>query len=911
MNQDNSFYTNGSPLLSTEPTDDLSFLLQYPVTTALETTQHSMQNEIINNQIYNISPYQQEWQEHSSLNATPTGFETVTKPKKTRRRRPVNCSFCRRRKLKCDRQHPCSNCVKRHIESTCTYASENSGNGSSETPPESTVNFEPSSVNDDNIQKSSENLTSNYEIPTNTLLNTDIPPHSTTASPLQQNEENIPKTSDIQKRIDRMQMMIMGMLEDKSISDSSYSSPSTNNTSPESIANQVYSEKLGELSHSDQIAESLGLLALEDNGEIVYHGDTHWVVLFKQLKNVEDLLVAMKITKKREIFKLDTPDSEELLEDEARAYAFPMLTRSNFNITKQDAINSIPPKHECDILLERFFNVSEPCFSLFNQSVFQKEYQNFWKDPSEIEDVWLAMLLLMLSISMQSYMPGKFPSFVKYSPRQTWLLWVDCAEALCFIGDFLNSAGLNSVRFGFLWIMARNNMSRKDEWVKQVAFFTTVLIRLCHLMGLHRDPDYFGLETSIMEERRNIWNAVQYMDIFISLASGVPAQVSPATYDVIDPLNLSVNDYETKTNNVQYPDNINPNVAFTALRSKLMMFTTKVLNDSTGIGESHLTYDQVWARHEELMEIQRNAPSFLSTDILTVDLSSKSLEEVLHIFWFQIDFQRVIALLHRVYGTIGLKDSFYENSTTQVRESCSRVLKLSHWFSKSEYSSQLMNQFGWFAWQFFHTSFLNAVLFNSVIYLCHYESYSPDIRQRIHIELKQALDTFDRTRHFSGNCPRVESMLKLLVSRVTDVAKSMDEDKDLPRKTPKNSAISPSDAPNFGYNHPREIKELRTRKIYDIPTPGYSHNYMLQSKAKFAPPRPIMNPLCHAPKSVKPLNPYTPESSKSPITEPWNQEIFQEQNHYSNNSFPQDSDVLSYNENTNNNPIENSWVQYS
>ncbi|CAD0109657.1 unnamed protein product [Aureobasidium uvarum] len=40
-----------------------------------------------------------------------------------RNRRPLSCSTCRDRKLKCDRQRPCSSCIKRGESSTCEYTS--------------------------------------------------------------------------------------------------------------------------------------------------------------------------------------------------------------------------------------------------------------------------------------------------------------------------------------------------------------------------------------------------------------------------------------------------------------------------------------------------------------------------------------------------------------------------------------------------------------------------------------------------------------------------------------------------------------------------------------------------------------------------------------------------------------------
>lgn len=56
------------------------------------------------------------------------GFSSETTPpndsqKKKRLRSVVVCTHCRKRKIKCDKQLPCSNCVKVNIGSTCTYDS--------------------------------------------------------------------------------------------------------------------------------------------------------------------------------------------------------------------------------------------------------------------------------------------------------------------------------------------------------------------------------------------------------------------------------------------------------------------------------------------------------------------------------------------------------------------------------------------------------------------------------------------------------------------------------------------------------------------------------------------------------------------------------------------------------------------
>ncbi|GME76155.1 unnamed protein product [Ambrosiozyma monospora] len=49
---------------------------------------------------------------------------STSRVKKTRNRIPTSCEHCRKKKMKCDRQKPCSSCVKNKCESLCRYATQ-------------------------------------------------------------------------------------------------------------------------------------------------------------------------------------------------------------------------------------------------------------------------------------------------------------------------------------------------------------------------------------------------------------------------------------------------------------------------------------------------------------------------------------------------------------------------------------------------------------------------------------------------------------------------------------------------------------------------------------------------------------------------------------------------------------------
>lgn len=69
-----------------------------------------------------------------------SGHAELLDPTRRRRRPPLSCLVCRRRKLKCDRSLPCAQCVKSKSVDSCTYLGTQAGSGStrrSDTPPRS------------------------------------------------------------------------------------------------------------------------------------------------------------------------------------------------------------------------------------------------------------------------------------------------------------------------------------------------------------------------------------------------------------------------------------------------------------------------------------------------------------------------------------------------------------------------------------------------------------------------------------------------------------------------------------------------------------------------------------------------------------------------------------------------------
>ena len=78
------------------------------------------EDKSVNNNGTRLAPYEQCIPD---LSAPGAGFEDdFSRVVKRRRRAPVSCLLCRKRKVRCDKQMPCSACKTANVTGSCEYA---------------------------------------------------------------------------------------------------------------------------------------------------------------------------------------------------------------------------------------------------------------------------------------------------------------------------------------------------------------------------------------------------------------------------------------------------------------------------------------------------------------------------------------------------------------------------------------------------------------------------------------------------------------------------------------------------------------------------------------------------------------------------------------------------------------------
>jgi hypothetical protein len=661
------------------------------------------------------------------------------KPKRTRRRNPVNCTFCRKRKLKCDRQQPCSNCVKRDLSSSCVYVGDHKTKGIDRqldhiTPPEEKLKFT------DFVEKLSD----------------------------------VEQATQLRQQLDKMEMLVLGMLQEKTDNSLDGASSSKAKTSIETKSAAGF--------NSEKTRESLGMLQVESSGKAAYHGDTHWVSMLSEIQQLEEVLRSVKLSSEEN--NINISEAMTFDQNEEEFTPLPVLTSKTFKTTPIDALKTIPTRAVCDFLVTRFFQLMNPCFQLIHQPTFEIEYKRFWENPSNCELVWMCMLFLMITMALQSYLEEDLPSIFQGNSKKTQELWLQSAEVCGVYGRLTYKPSLINLKCLILWVFVQSDMRTKLNWLEQVSLTVTMAVRMSQAMGLHRDPTFFSLSPFEMEERRRIWHIVHYMDMAFSIGRGLPTQIVPNGYDTKHPSNINnaelMPNYEHPP--MPYHSAIQTHSSYSIYRAKLLALLTEILDFSSGMGPlaSVDKYEQTWEYHRKVENVYLETPSFLSTSVLDCDMSLTSPGDLVQMMWFEIEYLRTIIILHRKYGTRHTvrfdkngDNTRFLKSRHEMMKASLRTIEILYWSTFKE--NNVRGIYGKLTWLFFFQPFLHTALFSAMTLSDNFDDYTPMQQEEYIRIIRNSVIIFEKNKEYTGACDRVELVLKAIIKTMNDVSKMTKE----------------------------------------------------------------------------------------------------------------------------------------
>ncbi|KAG6039905.1 hypothetical protein E4U41_001812 [Claviceps citrina] len=426
-----------------------------------------------------------------------------------KRPRPVkSCTECRKRKLKCDRLLPCSQCQK--SSRTCKYAADH----------------DPANLSDaSDSEPVDTNRPNKRSCPPGTANAGNVPNSDTAATPAKNGgSPGLPVLEELTLRMDRLERHVQGR------------SPAPTDISG---GRMLYA--------ADGTVRGL---SVKRNGMITrffgQHSPRVMLNVFPEARAfltgqhrrnaIDDLLHNFRLLHKHR-------------QDELHMAMKPITVFVDSMMPVQKRMTDILPKKEiCDRLVTMYFDTSESIYRILHTRTFYDAYNMYWEGNLQSES-FLPQLLCVLSVASRfetkSRGMGHERSDGVHIPTACALIqsWLDSLKGKQLVD-------VSTVQVQILLIHASRMITPRlqDSWNK-----LGYVLRLAMSMGMHRDPAEFEPRIPVFwgEMRRRLWFTMADMDLHMSIACNMPSLLRDGDFTCKPPRNL--NDSEMYLNMQELP----------------------------------------------------------------------------------------------------------------------------------------------------------------------------------------------------------------------------------------------------------------------------------------------------------------------------------------------------------------------
>ncbi|GAW20568.1 hypothetical protein ANO14919_100760 [Xylariales sp. No.14919] len=194
-----------------------------------------------------------------------------------------------------------------------------------------------------------------------------------------------------------------------------------------------------------------------------------------------------------------------------------------------------------DHLVHLYESNFEDAFRILHKPSFRREYERYKTAPADVADVTILKIQLVIAIGC-GLCPELGDAREVYGSARRWLY---AAQDWLSAPVEKNRLSLAAIQVHCLLILARQVLSVGGD-LSWVAIGT--LLRSAVQMGLHRDPKHFPQMSVFQAEmRKRLWATILELNAQASLDSGMPPGISYDDFDTGPPANINDEDIDETT----------------------------------------------------------------------------------------------------------------------------------------------------------------------------------------------------------------------------------------------------------------------------------------------------------------------------------------------------------------------------
>ncbi|KAI1609848.1 fungal-specific transcription factor domain-containing protein [Exophiala viscosa] len=424
-----------------------------------------------------------------------------------------------------------------------------------------------------------------------------------------------------QERLRHLEQLVMQMVNT--------SDPPSNNGNPSPPESDVTNSSIAQEGHLQY-----------GSTESRYVGSTHWSAI---LQNIQELKTALG-TEQTTSTELDETDDTEPQNSESLFGPVSHLSLA------QILAQSLPPRLQVDRRLSTYFNSRYMVIPFIHRTQFQRQYEQFWRTPLETPPLWVSILFSICCMSAGlSEAVGAESSNSEDQPsaRMTFL---NAACQCLRLGGFLRP---KRYVIEALALYTQCQYMAVLDPSGGVGLIWSILVRHAYRSGYHRDATHFPrFNVFEGEMRRRIWAMLRQFDLMISFQLGLPSQITPNSWDTLNPRNLTDTDFDEHTTVLppSRPESEATEILYFIVKSRLMTSFGKVCAHALSFRNS--TEKEIMDLDAEVRAVHKTVP-----DILRIKPMSQSFADPSYLIMVRLNceflFQKSICVLHRKYMTQG------------------------------------------------------------------------------------------------------------------------------------------------------------------------------------------------------------------------------------------------------------------
>ncbi|CRG86498.1 hypothetical protein PISL3812_03504 [Talaromyces islandicus] len=214
----------------------------------------------------------------------------------------------------------------------------------------------------------------------------------------------------------------------------------------------------------------------------------------------------------------------------------------------------LPPRPSCDMLLDAYTNTFQSVLPILHIPSFAREYESFWSGSTarwvDIDEPFTCKLLLAMAVGscmcLRLHNANDSDRLFCISLQEQANSWVTYGRQWLARRMVAGSrADLDMAQIVCLLALTRHTQQYATASTGASSFWGAHdLARIAIQMGLHREPRFYVPTLSVREAemRRRLWVIMLELSMQQCFDEGLPAPVSPESYDSEPPSSVSEED---------------------------------------------------------------------------------------------------------------------------------------------------------------------------------------------------------------------------------------------------------------------------------------------------------------------------------------------------------------------------------